>query len=136
MIKSLKVSHYELQSTIQINFRISSINNIINLLQYLIMSEKLIRVYQKLEFENIKSQLLTYGDLAGSCGKCNEMNIKLNMNKCPQCGTGFKYVAFRNVKSHIPKIKKLMCERPSLTIIDYDDFKRGEAENKADNLFK
>ena len=64
------------------------------------------------------------------------MGLKLNDHKCPKCGTEFKYVAFRNPKNHIPKIIKSLAERPSLKIIDLEDFKHGEAEQKAKDLFK
>lgn len=100
------------------------------------MSNRYVRVFQKLDVTAIQDQLLIYGDLSAICGKCNEPDISLRAHKCKNCETEFKYIAFRNVNNHLPKLKSLSEERPALVFIDYDDFKRNLNEIKAKNFFK
>ncbi|MDO8580148.1 MAG: hypothetical protein Q7S13_01555 [Candidatus Omnitrophota bacterium] len=100
------------------------------------MIEKLVRVYAKYDVAKIAPHLLIYGDLSGACGHCQATDIKLDTKDCPQCGNAFRYVAFRNVKSHIPKIYKLIEERPEVIIVDFDDFKRETGAAKAQEFFK
>lgn len=100
------------------------------------MSEKLIRIYKKLDAREIKTHSMIYGDLTASCSNCNKMNIKLEMSACPECKTEFKYIIFKSVKSHIPKMYKLMEERPEMTLVDYEDYKRNIGASKAEDFFK
>ena len=101
-----------------------------------VMAEKLVRVYKKLDVSLVKSQLLIYGDLGGSCAHCSEMNVKLSDTHCPQCKTEFKYISFRDVKTQLPKIFKLFEERPSLVIVDFEDYKRNIGALKAEEFLK
>ena len=100
------------------------------------MSEKLIRAYRKLDVGVIKPQLLVYGDLAGTCENCGTLDIKIDIPKCPKCAAEFKYIAFRNVKAHLPKMIKLAEQRPSITMVDYDDYKHQLGAKKAEDFFK
>ena len=100
------------------------------------MHYNFIRVYKDLDLTFVKAHLLIYGDLSGSCAACQRIDIKINENLCPQCKTEFKYIAFRHPQSHLPKIKKLMAERPSLQIIDFDDYNKCLASNKAHEFLK
>lgn len=96
----------------------------------------MILVYQKFDISKIKPHLMVYGDLSGACENCGQVDLKLNQTQCPKCQTVFKYVAFRNIKTHIPKLYKLAEERPSLVVIDFDDYKRNLAQIKAREFFK
>ncbi len=98
------------------------------------MPKQMIRVYQSLEFDDVKQHLLEYGVLSGICAKCKAMDIKLNDRLCPKCGTEFKYVAFQNIREHLPKMIKLHAERPGIQFVDHQDFKRIEAEMKARSI--
>ena len=100
------------------------------------MAEKFIRTYQKLDLSKITPQLLIYGDLSGTCGQCQKIDVKLNDPICPECKTEFKFIAFRQIKSHLPKLVKLFAQRPSLTIVDYEDYKREKAASKAEDFFR
>jgi len=100
------------------------------------MSDKFIRVYKKLDFTYIKSRLLIYGALSGNCAACKAMDIKLDARSCPQCKTEFSYIAFMNVKDHLPKMLRLNDERPDLVFVDYEDFKKIEGAIKAENFLK
>jgi hypothetical protein len=100
------------------------------------MSERFLRVYKKLDFTNVKSHLLIYGALSGNCASCKAMDIKLDARQCPQCSNEFKFIAFMNVKDHMPKMLRLSSERPDLTFVDHDDFKRVEGVIKAENFLK
>jgi len=100
------------------------------------MSDKFTRVFQKFNIPEIKKHLLIYGDLSGACASCDAIDIKLNESVCPGCKTEFKYIAFRNIKSHWPKLQKLAAERPSVKVVDFDDYKRHTGAMKAEELFK
>lgn len=97
---------------------------------------KFIRMYQNLGVNQIKDNLLIYGEISGSCAKCQAIDVKLDHVKCPQCQTPFNYIAFRNVKSHIAKWQRLLEARPYLKFVDYEDFHRNLAEFKAKEIFK
>ncbi len=100
------------------------------------MSDNLIRVYQKQDVNAIKPHLLIYGDLGGSCASCNKIDIKLESKNCPGCQTEFKYISFRNVRVHVPKILKLLEQNPALMIIDYEDYSRNIGAMKAHDFLK
>ncbi|MCA9399915.1 MAG: hypothetical protein KC618_09200 [Candidatus Omnitrophica bacterium] len=99
------------------------------------MTEKLNRVYQKLDPQKVKPHLMIYGDISASCAHCGAIDLKLTMPHCPECRNDFKYLAFRSVKSHIPKMYKLLEERPDLLLIDYDDYNRNLGASKAEGFF-
>lgn len=100
------------------------------------MSVTYLRVYQKCDYSDVEKHLLVFGDLTGSCESCKAINIKLESNICPECKTEFKYLSFRHVKSNYPKIQKMSEQRPSLKIIDYDDYVKGKSGGKFNDLFK
>ena len=100
------------------------------------MNPKFIRVYKKLDIDDVKSHLLICGDLSVSCSHCNNMNLKVDMVRCPECQTDFKYIAFRNIKDNMPKLLKLSETRPDLTFVDFDDFKKMTTAAKAHEFFK
>ena len=100
------------------------------------MSEKFLRIYKKMDFAFVKSRLLIYGALSGSCASCKAMDIKLDAKVCPQCKSEFSYIAFMNIKDHMPKMLRLNEERPDLVFVDYEDFKRIEGALKAENFLK
>ncbi len=100
------------------------------------MNTKWIRVYQKFDPKTIKNHLLVYGDLTGTCENCTHMDIKLDVRSCPSCKTEFRYVAFRNIKVHYPKLEKLIHSAPPVVIIDYDDYKRSAGVSKAEEFFR
>ena len=100
------------------------------------MQEKFIRIYKKLDIQNIKLHLLIYGDLSASCANCSKMDFKLEMTHCPDCHTEFKYISFRNIKTHFPKIQKITSERPNIIIVDYDDYSRSVGAMKAQEFLR
>ena len=99
------------------------------------MSKKFIRIYQKLDFSDAREHTMIYGDLAASCSKCNALNVRISESICPECRTEFKYVAFRNIKNHIPKMEKLHEENPKIIMIDFEDYKRNLAATKAEEFW-
>ena len=100
------------------------------------MNQKLIRIYKKLDLDEVRAHLLICGDLSASCGKCNHVGLKIEAIQCPECKADFKYMTFRNVRENMPKILKQSEMRPSLTFVDFDDFKRMTGEAKAQEFFK
>ena len=100
------------------------------------MNPKFIRVYKKIDIDDIKEHLMIVGDLSASCSKCNHMGIKIEMSQCPECNAAFRYIGFRNVKENMPKMLKLGESRPELIFIDFDDFKRMTGAVRAQEFFK
>ena len=100
------------------------------------MHEKFLRVYRKMNIEEITKHLLVYGDLSAQCANCQAMELKLDSVKCPKCETPFKYISFRNVRQHLPKLQKIHETRPEVQFIDFDDYKRITGELKARDFLK
>lgn len=100
------------------------------------MFEKLLRIYRPFDLNKVKEHLLVYGDLSGQCAHCQNMDVKLDVVSCPNCRTDFRYIAFRNVHHHMPKILNINANRPDLTIIDYEDYSRTLGAKKAEDFFK
>ena len=100
------------------------------------MNQRFIRIYQKFDVKEIKEHLLIFGDLSASCANCQAINIKFETVHCPECRTPFKYIAFRNIKDHIPKLQKLSQVNPTFVFVDYDDFKRTYSALKAEEFLR
>ena len=100
------------------------------------MSEKFLRVYKKFDVGDVKKHLLIYGDLSGTCASCNKIDVKLDAPQCPGCQTEFKYISFRNVRVHLPKMLRLASERPNIMFIDFDDYKMNMGSLKAEEFLK
>jgi hypothetical protein len=100
------------------------------------MDEKLIRIYKSVDLRHMKKQLMIYGDTSGVCGHCDKMDLKLEMDRCPECQTAFSFISFRNVKTHLPKILKLIEHRPNLLIVDFEDYRQGLGAVKALDFLK
>jgi hypothetical protein len=98
------------------------------------MSTRFIRIYKKFFLDEIKTHLMTYGALSGTCAACKRMDLKIDIPQCPECGTEFKFIAFQNIRDHMPKMLRISHERPQIIFVDYDDFKRIEGEEKAKGI--
>ena len=97
-------------------------------------TEKFLRIYKKFYFDEVKTHTLLYGALSGSCSHCKDLDIKLDATACPSCKTPFKYIAFMNIRDHLPKMQRISQERPNLVFVDYDDFKKVEGELRARDI--
>lgn len=100
------------------------------------MSEKFLRVYKKFDFSHVRDHLLIYGDLSASCSKCKALDVKLDAAQCPACGTEFNYIAFRNIRHHLPKMQRIMDERPDVAMVDFEDYTRIMGQVKAEEFLK
>ena len=94
------------------------------------------RIYRKMDIQDIKEHLLICGDLSSNCEKCKAINIKIDAVECPECHTQFRYITFRNIRSHWPKLQKMSEERPYLSFIDFDDYTRITGALKAREFLK
>lgn len=99
-----------------------------------LMAKQFIRIYHSLDFDDVKQHTLEYGALSGVCSKCKDLSVKLDALFCPKCNTPFKYIAFQNVREHLPKMIRISQERTAVQFIDYQDFKRIEGEQKARSI--
>ena len=86
--------------------------------------------------KEIKQHLLIYGDISAQCANCQAMDLKLDMTKCPKCDADFKYISFRNVRNHLPKLQTINATRPDILFVDFDDYKRISGELKARDFLK
>lgn len=100
------------------------------------MTQQLLRVYQELDMADIREHLLICGDLSSNCEKCKAINIKIDAAVCPECGTEFKYLSFRNIRSHWPKLPKILEARPHVLFVDFEDYTRILGGLKAKEFFK
>jgi hypothetical protein len=100
------------------------------------MGKMFLRVYQPLDVKEIKAHLLVYGDLSANCANCQAIDLKLDSLTCPSCKTDFKYIAFRNIRNHLPKLQKLHEQRPDVLLVDFEDFQRQIAAIKAQEFLR
>ena len=100
------------------------------------MNPKYLRVFKKVDLDDIQEHVLVCGDLSANCAKCGEVGVKIDSVKCPSCQADFKYVTFRSLKDNFPKVQKISETRPSVIIVDYDDYKRLTGTAKAKDFFK
>ena len=100
------------------------------------MNRKFVRVYKKMDINEIKRHLLIYGDLSAQCANCQTMDFKLDMTSCPKCEAEFKYITFRNLRSHLPKLQKINETKPDIQFVDFDEYKRHIGEMKARDFLK
>lgn len=100
------------------------------------MQKKFIRVYKEMDLLEIKEHLLIYGDLAANCANCQEIDIKLDVISCPKCKNDFRYIAFRNIRNHLPKLTKILQDKPYMVFVDYDDFARMWGAHKAQEFLR
>ena len=100
------------------------------------MAERFLRIYKSMDVKEVKKHLLIFGDLSGQCANCQSMDVKLDIAECPQCQSEFKYIAFRNIKRHLPKMQEIKEQRPDITLVDHDDYKKTVGALKAEEFLK
>jgi hypothetical protein len=106
------------------------------MLLYLKMNKKFIRTWKELDIDDIKEHLFVLGDLSGSCNKCSEVGLSETLSMCPKCKAEFRYLAFRQPETNMPKMMKIKEVRPDLIFVDYQDFKKITGSIKAKEFFK
>lgn len=100
------------------------------------MQKRFIRIYKEMDLTELKEHLLIYGALSASCANCQALDLKLDAIHCPQCKTDFRYIAFRDFKSHAAKIPRILAERPYIILVDHDDFSRNWGASKAQEFLR
>lgn len=102
------------------------------------MKEFLVRVWQKLNSDEVKKHLLLAGELTANCENCQHLGIDFfKETKCRECGTDFKYIGFRkknNKGEELFAINRLKEKRPDLIIVDCEDIKHAFGKSKARDL--
>lgn len=97
-----------------------------------------IRVWTRLDLDEVKKGLLLVEDLYGSCGNCKQLGLNLlKDHSCPSCKTTFQYVATRlQSPGEVAKLySRIMAEKLPLTLIDRQDYERATARDTLGNLF-
>ena len=95
--------------------------------------EDFLRIWMKLDLEEIKNHLLVVGELSGECFSCHKVGIKIGEKKCPQCKKEFKYIGFRRKADAflVRKFKKLYSEAE---FIDFGDFKKAFSKKEVKRI--
>ena len=102
-------------------------------------SSKYIRVWQKLDTNTIKKQLLLVDDLYGTCASCNHLGLNYLKDKsCPTCKTVFAYIATKdkNIETTAKILARMEKENISLVMIERDDYSRTTKQDAVKSLFK
>lgn len=92
-----------------------------------------IRVWKELDLSDVEKHLIVVGELSSDCYACRQVGLDHKAAVCPNCGTPFKYLAFRR-KIGFGQIKKLKDELPGTLFIDFEDFKHGSGKSEARKL--
>ncbi|MFH1777182.1 MAG: hypothetical protein ABH952_06475 [Candidatus Omnitrophota bacterium] len=102
--------------------------------------KKFIRVYKEMDISKMIEQLIIAGELQANCANCNQIGIDfITEKRCPQCGTEFKYIAFRSKRDkaeEFSQIRRLLEKRQDLMVIDHTDFVKASGKIKAYNIFE
>ena len=97
-----------------------------------------IRIWEKLEIQEVEKKLLITGDTVGDCAQCRCLGISYDQTTCPECKTQFKYVTSRRAEQHPSEsfriVRRLKEKRPDLVFIDYADYKRLSGKLKGRDL--
>lgn len=104
---------------------------------FLLVVKSHIRIYTKVDVQDIRSHLLLIDDLYGSCAACRHVGINYTRDRvCPNCGTEFHYLATK-IKTEAPKIlARIDADRLNLKLIDRDDWDHANAKDGLDGLFQ
>ena len=92
-----------------------------------------VREWKEMDLKDIEGHLLVIGELSSECYSCHEVGIDKSARSCPKCKAYFKYIGFRR-KLQMSYLKKLKDELPSITLIDFDDFKKAVGQSDARKL--
>lgn len=100
---------------------------------------KFVRVWTKMNSEEVKKHLLLVDDFYGTCGNCKHLGLNyLHDKSCPNCKTNFKYIASsqKNPADVMKMLNRIEKENLHLTLIEKDDFTRTTTKEAVDSLFK
>ena len=104
------------------------------------MTKHFLRTWRSFDIDEITKHLVFMGDLVGDCANCREIGIDIKkMLTCPQCHAEFKFVASRRASNHpgerFQLAKRIQELKPTLTVIDYDDYQKITGSQKARDFF-
>ncbi len=97
-----------------------------------------VRIWQNIDVEAVRKQLILVDDLYGSCGNCKQLGLNyLKDRKCTSCGNEFRYLATKlQAPGEVAKIlNRIHKEELPLQVIDRDDFERASARDALQDLF-
>lgn len=98
-----------------------------------------IRVWNKLNLDEVSKHLLLIDDLYGTCGNCKHLGLNYTKDKtCPNCQTEFRYIGTSSKNpSDIQKIlARIEKDGLEFLLIDREDFNRSRTKDAAKDLFK
>jgi hypothetical protein len=103
------------------------------------MTKAFLRIYKAYDLDEIKTSLLIVGDLAADCGNCRELGLKIEAQKCPECGAVFRYISSRRIENHPGErghiVKRLKALHPEKDFIDFGDYEKQLHQKKARDFF-
>jgi hypothetical protein len=98
-----------------------------------------IRVWAKLDAEEVEKHLLLIDDLYGSCGSCKKLGLNYLKDKsCPSCKTTFKYIAtkLKAPEDIIKILQRMQTNNIDLILVERDDYTKAQAKDALKDLFK
>lgn len=91
-----------------------------------------LRVWDKVDLEEISKSLLIIGILNAECFSCHKIGIPKESKVCPNCGANFKYVGFRK-RASPQEIESYF--QSGLTPLELEDFLGEFKRFKAKGIF-
>ena len=101
--------------------------------------QSFVRVWTKLDVEDVENHLMLIEDLYGSCAKCKKLGLNYLKDKsCPSCKTEFKYVAtnLKNTGDIVKIVQRMQTNNINLKLIEREDYNKAHAKDALNDLFK
>ena len=100
-----------------------------------------LRIWQMFDIQEVGQHLLILGDVVGDCANCRELGIDpWKATECPRCRTPFQFIASRRLATHpgerFQLARRILEQRPSLQMIDYEDYQKTLGSQKAKEFFR
>lgn len=96
-----------------------------------------LRIWQEVDIEKIKEQIVMVDDKYAHCPNCKKIGLELkDLKKCPSCGREFKYATSKEAKGGKTEIvARTLKKLPGIIFVDYDDYEHATGKKKAESLF-
>ena len=98
------------------------------------MARAWLRIWKRLDLDEIQETLLLVGELTADCGKCQQLGLEWkSVTTCPSCGATFRYAASRSGTA--AQARRVSETRQDLKVIELIDIKQIQGKTRASDLF-
>ncbi|HRX16575.1 MAG: hypothetical protein JXK07_08145 [Spirochaetes bacterium] len=96
-----------------------------------------IRIWKKIDINDIEGHLLICDDLNAYCSSCKKMGVPIDAKTCPGCNTTLDFITTHEKHNTTTGAQILlkMLQKSQKTVIEYSDYKHASDKKKAKNLF-